>query len=333
MIFSARRVLKEIKYWYLRRTYTFNVDSDIVVKYVIIGTGYMAETYANTVQKDPDSLVVGVVSRCAQRASEFAKKFAIPAYTDRIEAILDLSPDIVYVATPVETHFEIVKRILSLKLNVLCEKPLVYSSSDAQTLQDCASANDVFLIEGMWSYFTPIYHALFELIESRKFGNLEHIELSFSKKQAYTPSQPQGDVIFDFGIYALGLVARLFEKPKIRYSSRKANNLDQNRLSCTVACEDSKAVANINVCRHYQGQNNCVLYFSNGVACVKGPFNRSNHMELLDFTSGKRRHLSFTSGFEYQNRFVIDVMNGNREEISRQIEFMKRTYKLVDELF
>ena len=49
--------------------------------------------------------------------------------------------DWIYIATPTENHFEQVKKFLSLKLNVLCEKPLSFKKKELNYLYDLAKKN------------------------------------------------------------------------------------------------------------------------------------------------------------------------------------------------
>ena len=49
--------------------------------------------------------------------------------------------DWIYIATPTENHYEQVKKFLSLKLNVLCEKPLSFKKKELNYLYDLAKKN------------------------------------------------------------------------------------------------------------------------------------------------------------------------------------------------
>lgn len=69
--------------------------------------------------------------------------------------------DWIYIATPTSNHFEQVKKFLSLKLNVLCEKPLSFKKQELTYLYDLAKKNKKKLF---------INHIEFFKIKKEKFS-------------------------------------------------------------------------------------------------------------------------------------------------------------------
>lgn len=63
--------------------------------------------------------------------------------------------DAVWIATPADTHFALVEEALSYGCHVMCEKPFVLDTSEAEHLASLAQAADVALMVGHLSLYTP----------------------------------------------------------------------------------------------------------------------------------------------------------------------------------
>lgn len=305
--------------------------SPSAVRYVVIGTGYMASVYTDIIQRNYDSTVVGVMSRSPERARSFASRFRISNILHDYEDIIALQPDVVYVATPVETHYEIVNELLARRMNVLCEKPLVMKEDEAKKLIEKSENCGVCLIEGMWSFFNPIYEFVFDEIRQQKFGSLTHLNISFSKDERGLTTSIDQDVIFDYGVYVFGLLARVMTAPTVQWSSRHKNRAERHELHCVIVDGDNGARGHVSVCRNHDGMNDCLLYFEKGFIRIVGPFNRATILEIVDYDNKGKRRVQFDTGFVCQNQFVINALRGENEKVSRQLAYTKTTYRLINE--
>ena len=72
-------------------------------------------------------------------------KFVLGKKKNYLNYIRDNKLKWVFIATPNDTHFEIVKKCLNSKVNVFCEKPLTMSYLDAKKLFKIAKKNKVKL--------------------------------------------------------------------------------------------------------------------------------------------------------------------------------------------
>ena len=95
------------------------------VKWAVLGTGYIANRFANDILCVGSASRTAVVSRTRNKAESFAQKYGFDsAYTDFSKMLLTEKPDAVYIATPNDCHFEQVMQALDSGVNVLCEKPM-----------------------------------------------------------------------------------------------------------------------------------------------------------------------------------------------------------------
>lgn len=71
-------------------------------------------------------------------------------------------------------HYKLGKLFLDNGKHVLIEKPLCMNFKQAKSLTDLAKKKNVFLMEAVWSRFSPAYIALEKEIQS---GNLGEVKL------------------------------------------------------------------------------------------------------------------------------------------------------------
>ena len=96
----------------------------------IIGNGRIANRFIPESKFVSGVNVQNVYNPRFDSADRFAKKWDIIPFDD-LEKFFEAT-DLVYVASPHETHFDYVKAALEHKKHVLCEKPLALKKSQAQ---------------------------------------------------------------------------------------------------------------------------------------------------------------------------------------------------------
>jgi len=79
----------------------------------------------------------------------------------------------VAVATPIATHTEIVRQLLSAGKHVLCEKPLAENSKDALELTALAKKNDLLLVTGYVYLYHPTYQQLRNDLAGKEISRIE----------------------------------------------------------------------------------------------------------------------------------------------------------------
>ena len=121
------------------------INSVLLIGLGNIGVGFDATnnavndnflTHASAFSAHPKfSLLAGVDIDAVSR-KRFEEIYSIPSYVNVQAALSSLSPDIVVVATPTDTHLQIINEIFSFGQPkvILCEKPLAYNLNDAEQI-------------------------------------------------------------------------------------------------------------------------------------------------------------------------------------------------------
>ena len=186
------------------------IQSNRKINWGIIGLGKIAHKFAGDLQLSTDTVLHGVASRDLHKATDFAQKFgATKAYGSYQELANDPEIDVVYIATPHALHFENTMLCLELGKHVLCEKPLGLDANQAKAMIAKAKANNLFLMEGLWTRFIPATEKLLELLATNAIGELLFARADFGFKP---PFNPQGRIynkslgggsLLDIGIYPI----------------------------------------------------------------------------------------------------------------------------------
>ena len=99
-------------------------------------------THARAISLHPAFELLGAVDPCPSRRSLFEKYFEQPVFADIEGAWKASAASVVVIASPTETHSDILNKVLSFKPKaILCEKPLSYSLLEARKMvEDCENA-------------------------------------------------------------------------------------------------------------------------------------------------------------------------------------------------
>lgn len=185
-----------------------------------LGCGVIANELAQALAKEGRTLY-SVANRTHSKAEVFAEKYGIKKVYDQIDDVFsDPNVDIIYISTPHNTHIEFLRKALTAGKHVLCEKSVTLNADELSEAKLLAKENNVVLAEAMTLYHMPIYKKLRDIIETKRLGKLQMIQLNFGSYKDYDMNNrffsPKlaGGALLDIGVYALSF-ARWFmsEKP------------------------------------------------------------------------------------------------------------------------
>lgn len=178
----------------------------------IIGTGRIAERFIPEAKLVSGVNTQGVYNPHEESAARFAKKWEISPYGN-LEKFYK-SVDIVYIASPHETHYEYIKSALEHGKHVLCEKPMVLKREQAQEVFDYAMERNLVLFEGIKTAYCPGFHKLLGLAGSGVVGNIRNIEACFTKlerkESRELTDRVYGGSFIELGSYVMLPILKLF---------------------------------------------------------------------------------------------------------------------------
>ena len=144
-----------------------------MIRWGILGAGKIANRFADSLAKDPDSILYAVSGRSREKLEAFAAKHPCEKiYVSYDEMLDDGDIDAVYLSLPHVLHREWAVRALQKKKAVLCEKPAALNEAEMREIADCAMANDTLFMEAMKPRFVPAYGKLKQMIEDGVYTGL-----------------------------------------------------------------------------------------------------------------------------------------------------------------
>ena len=178
----------------------------------ILGTGNIAQQFAEGVAHAHRSRVVSVGSRTQRNADDFAEKFDIPHSHGTYEALLnDTGVEAVYVSLPNSMHCDWTLRALEAGKHVLCEKPIAANADEAERMFDAADRHGRVLVEAMMYRSHPVTKEIVQQVGAGTIGTLKLIRTSFCVRARHTQGNirfdPElaGGALMDLGCYCLSL--------------------------------------------------------------------------------------------------------------------------------
>ena len=180
-------------------------------KIVLVGFGRMGRNHYRVLMDNPRVELVAIVDPLVNQPTVRA---SIPEHVktlDSLDDLLTLNFDGFVVATPTETHFEVVKRILFFKKPILVEKPICSSESEGEELMKLARDNNVLLGVGHVERHNPAIKKLKEVVDSGIIGTPIHC--SVTRVGGYPDNVQQGNnVLLDLAVHDLDVLQMIFGK-------------------------------------------------------------------------------------------------------------------------
>ena len=185
-----------------------------VLRVGIIGTGWIAERAAITLNGLKECEAYAVGSRTIEKAETFARQWNIPkAYGSYTELIADPDIDLVYIGTPHSHHYDVTREALMADKSCLVEKAFMANARQTKEIIDLAHERKVFLAEAIWTRYQPVVKMMRELISSR-IGEPRMLTATLGYSMGDKPRimRPDlcGGALLDLGVYALNFVRMFF---------------------------------------------------------------------------------------------------------------------------
>ena len=293
------------------------------IKWGIISTGTIAHNFAKTVSAmDEEVTIHAVASRGLEKASSFAKEYNIPkAYGSYEDLVQDDEIDIVYIGTPHSFHYENMLLCLENGKNILCEKSFTVTAREAASIYEIARARNLFVMEGIWSKYLPIYRELEKVLDDGLIGDVRIVTAQYGysvdearAKRKFDPNLA-GGTLLDIGVYAIGFAAMILGyEPKSIESLVHLNDVGTDDYSSVLLQYENGAIAQLTTAIQTNIPTLASIYGSKGhinIPEFKDP--TMFKVNLDDGTSYKVERDFEVNGFEYEIREAQNCLVENKQ--------------------
>ena len=259
--------------------------------WAVIGCGHIAGEMAEAMKKN-GGCFYAVASRRYEKAKEFAAKYSVNrVYETPDEMLLDENIDIIYIATPHNTHIEYLKKALRANKHVLCEKAITLNSSELREAVTLAKENNLILAEAMTIYHCRVYDEVQKIISSGRLGKLKTIEVNLGSHKEYDMTNRffnmflAGGAMLDIGVYALSFMRYFMsEKPSQVLSQMNKAPTGADEQVNMLLKNSFGEMATINLSLVSRLPKLALAGFENGYVSFEN-YNRTNKAEVV-FSDG-----------------------------------------------
>ena len=187
------------------------------LKVGIIGTGWIAEKAAITLNGQDGLQAYAVGSRTSEKAQAFADKWGVAkAYGSYSELIADDEVDLVYVGTPHSHHFDVTMEALQKGKPCLVEKAFMANYEQSLKVVELARSKKVFLAEAIWTRYQPIVPLVRQMMAEGRIGTPRLITATLGYSLGNKPRimRPDlcGGALLDLGVYGINFVRMFWPK-------------------------------------------------------------------------------------------------------------------------
>jgi predicted dehydrogenase len=189
------------------------------MRWGILGSGWIAERFIESVRAHTRQDIVAVGSRSKDRAEEFASRMGLKqAYGNYDELVAADDLDVIYVATPHNLHHEGVTLALNAGKHVFVEKPIALNRAQAAEMVDLARRKKLFFAEALWTFYLPKFDVLRQLLETNSIGEIKSVYTEygeyFTRDHRIFDPKLAGGPLLDLGTYPVSLLTEILGVPK-----------------------------------------------------------------------------------------------------------------------
>ncbi|WP_419869924.1 Gfo/Idh/MocA family oxidoreductase [Chryseobacterium sp. CT-SW4] len=180
--------------------------------------------HAPFLKEHPGFVMSAVVERSRNESRE---KYPDAIIYRSVEEMLEKADvEVVVVNTPVQTHFEYVKKALEAGKHVIVEKPFTVNVQEAATLVELAEQKNLFLSVYQNRRFDRDYLQVGKILTAEKLGNIKEVEIRFDrfrttpsgKQHKENPQQTGSGSLHDLGAHLIDQATQLFGFPQKLYA-------------------------------------------------------------------------------------------------------------------
>ena len=186
---------------------------------LLVGFGGMGHVHYVNMKRMDNAEIVGITGTEHDRKA--AEKTGLPFFLSITEGIQKLSPDAVDITTPTFLHKLHVMEALECGVDVICEKPLALSASDAAEIYRTAEDKGLRVFPALVMRYTKEFAVLSSLIHNGEYGKLIKADFHrLSPMPEWTAGNwlfdkdKSGLIPFDLHIHDLNMIYALFGEPE-----------------------------------------------------------------------------------------------------------------------
>jgi predicted dehydrogenase len=171
----------------------------------LCGLGRIGTVHLDNLRELRGCRITGLFDVRPEVAAQQSSRSGIPAYTTLAALLADPVAQAVVIATPTDSHREIVVAALAAGKHVFVEKPLAGTLEDARAIAEAARRSDRCVQVGFCERFNPQYLEARRAVREGRLGEIRAVHTS--RIAPYADSDPQWELgVLDTAVHNLDLI-------------------------------------------------------------------------------------------------------------------------------
>lgn len=206
----------------------------------VIGLGNIAQkAYLPVMATMQDQYEWHLTTRNEAKGEMLEHKYGFNHFHQTLDQLIAEKPLAVFVHTPTQTHFDIIKQLLTAGINVYVDKPISENLTEVESLYQLAKQNGLLLTCGFNRRFAPFNQELKQIADKRTI---------VSEKIRENALQPTAFAIFDLMIHSVDTAVYLMDedvKNVNNFLVTSDGNLEQGYITLTGEKSQAQIITNM----------------------------------------------------------------------------------------
>jgi predicted dehydrogenase len=153
----------------------------------LIGCGRIAKVHADAIRHIQGFKLGAVCDIDEAKGQSFARRYNVPCFSQYVKLIDEISPDLVAIATPNGSHYQIAKGCFEKGVNILLEKPITIHTWEAEDLIKMAKKRKCSFFAVKQVRYNPSIRVLKSALDEGWFGKVysSSLVVRWTRPQAY----------------------------------------------------------------------------------------------------------------------------------------------------
>ncbi len=295
----------------------------------LIGCGAFGKFCMEVFREVPAVRIVAVADVVKDAADALAKELGVEALYDPQELIARDDVNVVHVATPPSTHYELLLAAVSAGKHVLCEKPLAMNVTQADEMLAAAGRNNVIAPVNFVLRYNAATELVKSILDSGVMGRPLAARLTNCAADSNLPvghwfwdKDLSGGIFIEHGVHFFDLYSYWFGPGCVidAHTEKREGTGQEDRVMCTIR-HDGGTVAS-----HYHAFDQAAMMdrTDHRIICELGDIRVDGWIPLtvsIDAVAdekGAEELISLMDGAE--NSSVEDIAEGLRNVVSRGVQ-------------
>jgi len=189
----------------------------------VIGLGVMGKHHARIYSELPGVELIGIADQNGELASATAKEYGTKSFTD-YKQLIHLGLDVASIVVPTSLHREVASAAADAGVNILVEKPIADTLSNAYEIVDRCKKSGVKLMVGHVERFNPIFPVI-----KKSIAGLNVISIDITRVGPFPPRIKDVGVVIDMAVHDIDILRYLTNSEFRRVQSLMTRSLTKDR--------------------------------------------------------------------------------------------------------